>query len=47
LEEVDVDIEEFNELVGYDKTYRPQDSPVADKRLNQLSGEESRPPLPT
>jgi len=27
IEEVDVDIEEFNELVGYDKTYRPRDSP--------------------
>jgi len=42
IEEVDVDIEEFNELVGYDKTYRPQGfTRVADKRLNQLSGEES------
>ena len=42
VEEVDVDIEEFNELVGYDETYRPQGfTRVADKRLNQLSGEES------
>jgi hypothetical protein len=38
VEEVDVDIEEFNELVGYDETYRPQGfTRVADKRLNQLS----------
>lgn len=42
LEEVDVDIEEFNELVSYDETYRPQGfTRVADKRLDQLSGEES------
>ncbi|QAU11663.1 restriction endonuclease [Halorubrum sp. BOL3-1] len=42
VEEVDVDIEEFNELVGYDETYRPQGfTRVADKRLDQLSGEES------
>ena len=42
IEEVDVDIEKFNELVGYDETYRPQGfTRVADKRLNQLSGEES------
>ena len=37
-----VDIEEFNELAGYDETYRPQGfTRVADKRLNQLAGEES------
>ena len=42
VEEVDVDIEEFNELVGYDKTYRPQGfTRVADKRLDQLAEEES------
>jgi len=42
VEEVDVDIEEFNELVGYDETYRPQGfTRVADKRLDQLAGEES------
>ena len=42
VEEVDVDIEEFNALVGYDETYRPQGfTRVADKRLDQLAGEES------
>ncbi|ELZ52333.1 restriction endonuclease [Halorubrum distributum JCM 9100] len=42
VEEVDVDIKDFNELVGYDETYRPQGfTRVADKRLSQLSGEES------
>jgi len=42
VEEVDVDIEEFNALVGYDETYRPQGfTRVADKRLDQLPGEES------
>ena len=42
VEEVNVDTAEFNELVGYDETYRPQGfTRVADKRLNQLSGEES------
>lgn len=42
VEEVDVDIEEFNELVGYDETYRPQGfTRVADKRLDQLAGKES------
>ena len=42
VEEVDVDIEEFNELVGYDETYCPQGfTRLADKRLNQLFGEES------
>ncbi|SFR38579.1 Restriction endonuclease [Halogeometricum rufum] len=42
IEEVDVDIEEFNELVGYDETYRPQGfTRVADKRLDQLTEEES------
>jgi len=49
VEEVDVDIEEFNELVGYDETYRPQGfTRVADKRLDQLAGRSrSRPPSPT
>ncbi len=48
VEEVDVDIKEFNELVGYDETYRPQGfTRVADKRLDQLAGEgRSRPPSP-
>ena len=42
VEEIDVDIEEFNELVGYDETYRPQGfTRVADKRLDQLAGEKS------
>ena len=42
VEEIDVDIEEFNTLVGYDETYRPQGfTRVADKRLDQLSKEES------
>jgi len=42
VEEVDVDIEEFNALVGYDETYRPQGyTRVADKRLDQLAGEDS------
>ncbi len=48
VEEVDVDIKQFNELVDYDETYRPQGfTRVADKRLDQLSGEgSSRPLLP-
>jgi len=42
IEEIDVDIEEFNALVNYDETYRPQGfTRVADKRLDQLAGEES------
>lgn len=42
VEEVDVDIEEFNDLVGYDETYRPQGfTRVADKRLDQLAAEDS------
>jgi hypothetical protein len=42
IEEIDVDIEEFNALVGYDETYRPQGfTRVADKRLDQLAAEES------
>jgi hypothetical protein len=42
IEEIDVDIEEFNALVKYDETYRPQGfTRVADKRLDQLAGEES------
>jgi len=42
VEEVDVDIREFNELVGYDETYRPQGfTRVADKRLDQLGEEGS------
>ena len=42
VEEIDVEIEEFNKLVGYDETYRPQGfTRVADKRLDKLAGEES------
>ena len=42
VEDVDVDIEEFNELVGYDETYRPQGfTRVADKRLDQLAEKKS------
>ena len=41
-EKIDVDIKEFNALVGYDETYRPQGfTRVADKWLDQLAGEES------
>lgn len=40
VEEIDVDVEEFNRLVGYDKTYRPQGfTRVADKRVNDLTDE--------
>ena len=42
VEEIDVEIGEFNELVGYDETYRPQGfTRVADKRLDQLGEEGS------
>lgn len=42
VEEIEVDIEEFNSLVGYDETYRPQGfTRVADHRLDQLSDKES------
>ena len=38
LEDIDVDIEDFNRLVGYDETYRPQGfTRVADKRLSRLT----------
>ncbi len=40
LEEIEVDIEDFNALVGYDETYRPQGfTRVADKRLARLRSE--------
>lgn len=38
VEDISVDIEEFNELVGYDQTYRPQGfTRVADNRLARLT----------
>lgn len=40
IEEISVDVEAFNELVGYDETYRPQGfTRVADHRLDQLQKE--------
>ncbi|MFC7079473.1 hypothetical protein [Halorussus caseinilyticus] len=48
IEEVDVDIEEFNELVDYDETYRPQDllgSPTSDS-TNSPEKSQLRPPSP-
>lgn len=40
VEETDVDVEAFNELVGYDETYRPQGfTRVADNRLSRLTEE--------
>ena len=40
VEETDVDIEAFNNLVGYDETYRPQGfTRVADNRLSSLTQE--------
>ncbi len=40
LEEIEVDIEEFNDLVGYDETYRPQGfTRVSDSRLARLRDE--------
>ncbi|MFC6722370.1 restriction endonuclease [Halovalidus salilacus] len=40
IEEVAVNVEAFNELVGYDETYRPQGfTRVADHRLDQLREE--------
>ncbi|PSQ27807.1 restriction endonuclease [Halobacteriales archaeon QS_9_68_17] len=40
VEETDVDIEAFNNLVGYDETYRPQGfTRVADNRLSRLTQE--------
>lgn len=40
IEEITVDIEEFNDLVGYDPTYRPQGfTRVADSRLSRLTEE--------
>jgi hypothetical protein len=40
VEEIDVDIEDFNRLVGYDNTYRPQGfTRVADKRISELTDE--------
>lgn len=40
IEEIAVDVEAFNELVGYDETYRPQGfTRVADHRLDQLREE--------
>lgn len=38
VEETEVDVEDFNDLVGYDSTYRPQGfTRVADKRLSRLT----------
>lgn len=40
VEEVSLDAEEFNELVGYDESYRPQGfTRVADFRINELEEE--------
>jgi hypothetical protein len=40
VEETEVDIEAFNELIGYDSTYRPQGfTRVADNRLARLTRE--------
>ncbi len=40
IEEIEVDIEEFNELIGYDETYRPQGfTRVSDNRLDRLKDE--------
>ncbi|ELY78240.1 restriction endonuclease [Natrinema pallidum DSM 3751] len=40
IEEIEVDIEEFNDLVDYDETYRPQGfTRVADSRLARLRDE--------
>jgi len=40
IEEIDVDVEAFNELVGYDATYRPQGfTRVADRRLSDVRDE--------